>query len=412
MTQKEDLENYLQTCELPEKRFYIKRHKLKPKDLHEMAEDTTFEILGDPVIEIKNRDGFIFCKCRVCGHRRNVSIPALKKKQVTCKVCFNNKLKEEANLAGLEYIGPAENDLQSRMYKFISCGHTKKIRTEYVRKQNVFCRDCLYDRVIKACTEKNFTPLVEKETCTYKFKAKCNDCGDVQNKCVNSVGYCPICMSNRKDTEAIRQGAVRLKWVKANHSLYRLKCGHEQVIPDSSFAKGGYWCHACMYSSIIKDAQICGATVNLRSRVDPSKDKYKYECILKCGHIQYVRRDALARGFIYCEECKDNHYSNKSGIYLIEIEINNFKFLKLGMSAYLEKRISDYGLPQNSSLTVLEYINMESGYDAVRKEKALHKKYRGLKLDNEDIKSYMKSGFSECYPIHLKEALLHELSLL
>lgn len=395
---------FLQKCDLPNPRFYLKRDYLTEQDFHAMAEGTTWLVLSDPVGDVEPRRKFVFCKCKKCGFRRNVRFADLKSNNTICDNCLLEKLKAEAESAGCELIGFSEINKQYRKYSIKSCGHVQDIRTESIRKNCFRCRQCFIDSIYKACEGTTFEPIIE-DGYSYKFKAVCKVCGAVGNKTVKLVGKCSNCIELKEKELAKNNGATWATRLSGPNRLYLLDCGHYITAKAPRISAGIFECKQCnsdrfIYHASLSETEIIDSNTNDKSRV---------LCKLKCGCVTEVRRDAIYRGRVYCKTHDYNFYSNPNGLYLIELQNGDFSWLKLGMSLDVERRISDYKLSDDTTYTVLKYIKIKSGYEAIKVENKLHKKYDEFNLDKNLMYKYMLSGFTECYPISIKENLLLEL---
>lgn len=398
-----DFVKFLQECELPNPRFYLKRDSLKEKDFNDMAAGTTWDVLSDPVGDVEPKRKFVFCKCNKCGFRRNVRFADLKSNSTACENCLQNKLNKEANYAGCDLIGKSEINTQYRKYKIRDCGHILDIRTESVRLNLFKCKQCLVDSIFKACEGTSFIPLIDGAI-SYRFKAKCSKCGIVHNKSVTLVGKCKNCIEIKEKENALVHGAVWLKRLNGTLRLYKLNCGHDIISSATKVSNGTFECKQCIKENLEYCAGLSGASI-----VKTVTSEGKCLCKLSCGCVTKVRRDAIYRGRIYCKNHDKTHYNNPNGVYLIEINHDGFSWLKLGMSLDLDRRISEYKLHEDSSYSVLKYIKFKTGHTAIKFENSVHKIFDKFNLDNNLMKNYMKSGFSECYPTDKKADILQLL---
>lgn len=402
-----DMSFRVQHGELPTPLFKKRAKKgYSEEELKSFGDGTTWEVLSDPIFHMESKRRMILCKCKVCGIRRHVYIPALIKNQTVCIICKNQKYVEDAEKAGLTLVGENKGNPAYRTYVIDECGHEKELRSEAVQKNIFFCRVCLYKRTLEACKGTTFTPNVSVENCSYLFKATCNVCGTTENKSLNSVGKCKTCLIQKYKSCAEKHGSTWIRKLSGNTSLYKLSCGHEEEIKNSSMENGSVYCSACYRESFSNLAGKCGATVDFN---DYNKENATYACILECGCKQYVRHDYVKRGYLYCRNHNFNVYSLPSNIYLLKIKVGDFSWLKLGMSKDISKRIQDYKLDKCSTIDIISIIQTKDGFDALREEKKIHKNLSSLKIDQELMKVHMKSGFTECYPIESEKEILAEL---
>ena len=77
-----------------------------------------------------------------CGHEKKLTHSHVKHNEVECKICFQEKLNNEAKKAGLKIIGKAVKGRGRRKYKFIECGHEKEMYIKHVRQLTFICDKC------------------------------------------------------------------------------------------------------------------------------------------------------------------------------------------------------------------------------------------------------------------------------
>ena len=81
-----------------------------------------------------------------CGHKQELKTGHVRDDNFKCHICFKEKLNSEAGRVGLKLIGPGRNNAY-RTYQFNSCGHKQEITTGHVRKDNVRCQACLDEKL-------------------------------------------------------------------------------------------------------------------------------------------------------------------------------------------------------------------------------------------------------------------------
>lgn len=346
----------------------------------------------------------MFCQCKVCGFRRHVRFADLRSKNTICNNCFDNKLRSDANINGLTLIGYSEKGPASRLFKIDSCGHLMSIRTDDARNGRYWCRQCFIERTCREADELGYVVLDTDENLTYSFTAKCKTCGNVEVKKADRISRCSNCMVISWKENAIKQGCEFIRHSSPSRSIYRLQCGHEQEIPDAKMRDGIFRCKICHETMLVKDAEACGAKIHLDDhRMVGTSSKYAYT--LKCGCRQYVRRDSVLRGRIYCEKCDDVFYKEPNSIYLLKVHREDDSWLKLGVSFDIERRKEEYGLG-DVEIVLLKTVSFPTGFAAIKEEKKLHKSLKEHNLDWDSMRSKMKSGFTECYSVDAEHLIL------
>jgi predicted GIY-YIG superfamily endonuclease len=162
----------------------------------------------------------------------------------------------------------------------------------------------------------------------------------------------------------------------------------------------------CVQCRIIRwknEASING--LEYLSHVNNIKAKYR----LPCGCIKDIAVGSV-RGNIWACDTHSNWWNKNSCVYLIRCNTENFSWLKIGVSVNVDRRITEYYFKQETSVDIICMKSFLNFKEATNFEKVLHRKYSNLNISHEHMKNYKKSGWSECYPLELKEILLKELN--
>lgn len=291
-----------------------------------------------------------------CGHRQAIRNDKVKSGVFHCNTCEINKLKNEANTVGLEYIDDCSK-AGSKIYKFIDCGHRQEIRISRVR-ENVFkCHECHQSKLKAEASSNNLTLIGQGKDAHYRIY-NFNDCGHQQEIRVDKVRSsnlrCQACQSDKVDTEAFKVGLKVISSGKTPHyRLYEfLQCGHQQEI--------------------------------------------------KVGHV----RDNL----FLCNTCEESAWSQESGVYIFEIIKGDYGWLKIGVAKNTKNRISQYGLCDESTVNEIAYHKISSGREARELEKEIHKLMSKYSLPSTKMRKLMPlGGFSECFDIKGKSLALSKM---
>lgn len=79
--------------------------------------------------------------CNNCDTRLEIAPTHVRKNSFDCKNCISNRLRDEAESAGLTLTRRAALD-SYRVYKFNDCGHEQEINTNAVKKKSFVCNQC------------------------------------------------------------------------------------------------------------------------------------------------------------------------------------------------------------------------------------------------------------------------------
>lgn len=264
------------------------------------------------------------------------------------------KIKSEAQIVGLSFFQELKGT--KNIYKFDSCGHTQTICTSKVRLKQFQCQSCFIEKL---------------------------------------------------KIEARQANITLLQILSGKKNLYLFpNCGHTKELVPSHVRSNSFKCDDCLFEKENDDA--IKNDLILVKRINGYKNIYKFK---KCNHEQHINKYHVATGTFQCHTCQNSYASKKSGVYLLHIEESSgFSWLKFGVARNLDKRIKEYKL-SDANVSVISYNATDTNKEAIAFEKKIHKKFFDHKINPDTMKLYMKSGFSECYPVYLKSLLNKELSL-
>ena len=194
----------------------------------------------------------------------------------------------------------------------------------------------------------------------------------------------------------------------ARYRTYRFnKCNHEQEFYMNNVHNNKFRCEQCQLDKIQDEAKARGLTL-----IGAGKNaRYRTYHFNACGHEQEIQTGMVRRNSFICNTCEETSRDLPSKVYLLEITVDSFTWLKLGYAKTIRTRISKYGLPQSKIAKRLKAVDFDKGRKAHLYEQSLHKKYIRKRLPLKKMKEFHTvSGFKECYPMKMKNKLLRELS--
>jgi predicted nucleic acid-binding Zn ribbon protein len=263
--------------------------------------------------------------------------------------------KQEAIIKGLIFVGDSPKP-KHYLYKFEKCGHKREMIPTKVRNGNPSCKECDLKRFKKEALKKGLR-LIPKITKPKHYKYEFIACGHTKEYEPRTVRVknpiCNICLKERLKKEALKKGL--------------------ELIEDSE--RRGYYI-------------------------------YKF---IECGHIKESRPDMINSGQPCCEKCGETYHAKESNVYLIKIFKNGRALLKLGVANNSKQRIKTYKLKNNYKAQLLIEKPFETNFEAVKFEKAIHKRFKEYNLNPENMKKVMESGFTECYPMKVLKKLKQEI---
>lgn len=118
------------------------------------ASEKDLEFIREPLEEYAEncKADYGLYKFKSCGHSKLIQASKVRKGKFKCTECSDNRIKQEATLAGLTIIRKAdvsdnissipERHREYNLYQFKTCGHTQFISEGNVRLKNLSCRSC------------------------------------------------------------------------------------------------------------------------------------------------------------------------------------------------------------------------------------------------------------------------------
>ena len=151
------------------------------------------------------------------------------------------------------------------------------------------------------------------------------------------------------------------------------------------------------------------AGLDLLSEVKGKKDYRLYQ-FKECRHEQEIVAAHVRLNNFVCNQCEETARDLPSHVYLLQIKVGSFEWLKLGYAKEVENRILKYGLPTNAKVTPVRILDYATGREAHSFENSIHAKFKSYRLAPKTMAEYhTKNGFEECYPRDLKQSILKAL---
>ena len=264
------------------------------------------------------------------------------------------KHEKEAEVRGLELISHEPEIKFLKLYKFIKCGHTQLIQTGHVRNTNFSCKQCKEIEQTSLLYSNGLEIIEEKPTSNPNYK--------------------------------------KFKF---------LSCGHTRTATLQSAKDNEISCKECQTA---KNREL--ASRNSFEFIRRCPDDYRYAFYkLKCGHERRTQIGNANRGICSCNICKTSYTDSKSSVYLLKIQIKDYEILKIGFTSKIERRIKEIST-DNISIEIEGVKYFDTGRQAESFEYVLHTMFKEFRLDKEEVRPYLRSGWSECYSLEIyKEAM-------
>lgn len=291
--------------------------------------------------------------------------------KITKRVRVANNRCEIAAQKGFEFFGnfkeglgfSEEDVIEKRrycdygVYKRLSCGHTEvKLHKVIAEKKTDYCLTCV---------DNEYKILVENLDMEF------------------------ICFSR------LRSGGTKYVDVK-------LSCGHFKSIQTGNLKIGKYTCEHCRKQRLIES---CEANNFKYIQHDTNANHFVK---LPCGCTKSLFLTSIKAGAWSCSEHNLSNFDYEGSIYLFLLRYKDYSWLKLGYSRNPTDRLRGFS-EEGLKGTLIDQVIFSTGYEALRLEKSLHKKFKTNKYTNPLLKQAMKSGTTECYPVEMLNVLQLEL---
>lgn len=378
------------------------------KDVHDRlsreAEIAGFTLIGYSTNGAVSHRNY---RCNVCGHKQDLHKDSVKKNEVRCHNCFEQRVTDEARAVGLELIGSSDKGDGYRRYKIVGCGHERDLRLFHVRNNRFSCTECFETTIREEADRAGLEFLNEKCEKTglwlYKFKS----CGHLKafplNKVRDENVNCTSCFKDKIVKEADDAGLTLLSkgTLGKEYYNYRFKsCGHEAQFRLGNVRRGVVECKTCL-------DQKHHALASSRNLVLLGKGlKKNYRLFeLPCGHVQEFTLGNVLKGEFRCSECGEHAWVKPAKTYAYKITSGEVSWVKVGYAKDPEDRSKNYGLPEGSGKELLYTAEHPTGRDASYHESEILRSLSDYKIPAEEMKKYHKhSGYTECFTtgcIHL-----------
>lgn len=243
--------------------------------------------------------------------------------------------------------------------QFTNCGHIKEITIKSLIKNKPFCNECY---------EKNLEELL------------------------NSLGF--YLLSKQGNTNCSEKARYSQRLVSCK------KCGYWKFVLPNSVRNGSVRCINCEKISI---ESITPKEFKLLNKIDKSYLELVHK---QCSTTFRVQTSNLKRSYPVCPKC--NKRNEGSFVYFIQITKDGFEpILKIGKSNNPYLRVTDLS-DMTLKIKFISSLKFKSETEAFQFESKLHKLFEKFNLEPEIGKIYIKSGFTECYPVEIFDEIRRE----
>lgn len=227
----------------------------------------------------------------------------------------------------------------------------------------------------------------------YHLALRCHSCGHVHASRIfnlmSAEPQCPACMLARLKRDAEAAGLVHLHRdpEHRHYSFYRAACGHtvrrqHEIIRRVAAGITDLRCETCHAATEASEARKRGWML---LGPDPDGDaSYRlYAHAAGCGALQRIARVNMQTGRFECSCCGQGWAASLSYLYAMRFTLaNGRELVKLGYSRDPESRLlHQLRIDRDMPCEILRTVEMSSGHQAIRTEKALHAQLRDAHPD-------------------------------
>lgn len=327
---------------------------------------------------------------------------------------LDQKLQEQASNYKATLLGyGVELHKIPRNYRryLLQCGHEQDIKYRHMAVGKFRCRECTKSKYEIAATEID-AEIIEhlplKEDADYKkYKLRC---GHIKLMApYNLNASCAECNENLISNKLREVGLTAVSKHSQGYAYKFNTCGHVQNIKRASILNNNIpKCIECARIRHQEEAESAGLKYTRKTSVKDGEQGYYNEYILPCGCLKLIKPGNVRKNSWGCE-IHSNYWNKEAVLYLIEFKTEKSSWLKLGVTSNIGRRISDYKINTDYKHKILLVRTFESLHNAEKAEKEIHRKHSKVKVPSDRMKEFMRSGYTECYPLEFREQLLQEI---
>jgi predicted nucleic acid-binding Zn ribbon protein len=160
-----------------------------------------------------------------CGHERELLTQKVRDGSFRCDICLANRLKHEANAQGAELLGPGSTS-SHRIYE-LRCGHQQEVETGNMRRGNIGCIVCQEEKVRSEARALGCEIIGPGRNANYRlYKLLCGHEREVKVDAMRNNSFvCQTC----EDTSRTLPSNLYLLYIKVGYDEW-LKLGYAKSV--------------------------------------------------------------------------------------------------------------------------------------------------------------------------------------
>lgn len=286
----------------------------RTQKFYEEAESRNLLLVGE-----SSKSGYKFYKFKECGHIRELRLDKVRDNIFECKTCIEDKHRKEADTAGFVFLQYSGKSAYAQ-YKCKKCNHVQDFQYTHIRNQNIQCEMCYGKELRKNAKLKGLEikQIINGSYGIYRF-INCGHERKITHSQVKNSGVdCQICFEKKLNTEAKKAGLKIIgkgaRTRRGSRKYKFIKCGHERVIDIKHVRQLTFICKKC-----------CTGFRDAPSKIYLLKLKYEKFVWLKLGYSKdipkriknYNLHEDVSVEILRTVDFKDGHnaYEHESSIH-------------------------------------------------------------------------------------------------
>lgn len=288
----------------------------------------------------------------------------------------------------------------------LPCGHSQEIRKQHYKAGRYRCKTCQNIKHSEEAKAIGLT-LIEDLGSYKKYQLPCSHYKNILPEQVRTGIYaCDDCKDSQRKTATSKLNIEILSTLPNKLHIKFLSCGHTQIVKSAILHKDNSpICKECIHMEHLHHAEREGLLIVNQTNLTTTRE---FTYLLPCGCLKKLKAGNVKRGIWACDT-HSNWWNKSSGIYVLKLTLGTSEIVKIGVTCNVKSRIASFGLADSVKFELIEYYTFENFKHATDVEKTLHKDFSHLKLPCLIAKTYLQSGYTECYPIEHLGYLIQQL---
>lgn len=216
------------------------------------AEVVGLEYIKRIILEDGKKGNYCLYRFPSCGHEQKIQATHVRRNNFKCEQCFRDNNSRLAREKGLSFI--KEVSQGRSLYEYNDCGHEQTIYHGNITTGSFTCKTCYEDRLRKEANQTGlYTYIGKYDGCGIKRRYLINSCGHIKDSHPNGIRkknlVCRVCQEYKYKEEAGNQGLYyngeSKEYSQGNKRNYILPCGCKKDLRINHVREGRWCCENC-----------------------------------------------------------------------------------------------------------------------------------------------------------------------